>query len=472
MRRIGHALGVTAALTACSPLARPIPGNASATIPGRWVEPVETLGRIDKHWWRAFGDPFLDALEARAVANNVDVLTAIARIEESRSNVALARAQYLPTLDATLGVTRSRTFILGQTIESTQVQPEGMLSWQLDLFGRLRNQKRAAALEYLATSIDRDGTVLSVASQTAQAYFGLLALDAQLTVTLDTLKAREIQLRSQRDKTISGYDSQFELTQVQSEYDSVANSIPDLERRIRQQELALTVLLGDTPGSTISRGDIRRIIMPAVPASLPSELLRRRPDLASGELRIAAADATLAGRRAEFLPQVSLSASGGALLINTLNYNPISIWSIGASLLQPIFAGGRLTAQVDQATARRNQAAYDYKNSVLTAFRDVLGGLTAITTYRRQIDVTRSRRATLVRSVELASDRYFNGYSSNLDRLDAQRNLYSVELAAITLHRDQLNNIVQLAVALGGGWTRQAASTYAPSLGLPEPIRR
>ena len=439
-------------LAGCAPSLQDVPNHASIDVPPQWLEDVPEIGHIEKKWWRNFGDTRLDVLEDKALAGNVDILMAIQRIEESRANIALARSQYLPQVNGSVDAARSRSFQAGRIVEATVIQPEALLSWQLDLFGRYSSQKQAAIYSYEASRIDRDGIALAVSSQLAQAYFGLLALDAQLTVTRETVKARLVQLNQQRDKTESGYNSQFELTQAQSEYDAVRQMVPDLERSIRAQELAITVLTGETPGHVVGRGDIREIDLPQVPASLPSHLLRRRPDLASAEYRIAAADATLASRRAQFLPQVTLSASGGAFLINSMNYDPLSLWSIGASILQPIFQGGRLTAQVDVATARRNQAAYDYKSNVLQAFSEVLTGLNAIDHYCSGIGIARSRRDTLIWSLRIARDRYANGYTDYLEVLDAQRALYATELSAIALHRDQLNNNVQLTAALGGGW--------------------
>ena len=182
-------------------------------------------------------------------------------------------------------------------------------------------------------------------------------------------------------------------------------------------------------------------------------MLRRRPDVARAEQQLAASDLTLEARRDEFLPQVQLSGSVGRLYINSLNYDPVKVWSLGASILAPIFTAGRLEAQVNIATAQRNQAAYAYRAAALNAFADVENALSGVTLYAEQIDRIQARRRTLARSLEIARDRYRSGYSSYLDELDAQRNLFNLDLAAVQVRESQLNNVISLYQALGGGWT-------------------
>ena len=291
-----------------------------------------------------------------------------------------------------------------------------------------------------------------IAAQVAQGYIGLLSLDAQLQVSEETVRSRAEALRLAADQARVGYISQFELTQAQSEYEAVEQAIPQLRLALRAQENALSRLTGDLP-TAIPRGlALQAILPPVVPATLPSDLLRRRPDLASAELAIAAADASLAADRAAFLPQVALSASFGQLFVNALNYDPVTIWSIGGSILAPIFAGGRLTAQVDVSTARRDQAAFAYRGAVLSAFQETETALTGVTRYAEQIERLHNRRAILIRSVALATDRYRGGYASYLEQLDAQRGLLSADLSLVQVRADRLNATVDLYRALGGDW--------------------
>jgi len=443
-------------LCACLPADPPPPASAVVAPPAAWRDTPSNNGTVDPAWWQAFGDPALTRLIEAALARNTDVLTAAARVEEVAADVRLARSALLPSLDAVGAAQRSRS--LGTT--STALQPEFQLSWQVDLFGRLSRLTEAARQQYVASQADRDAVALSVAAQTAQAYIGLLALDAQLAVSRETVKSRAEALRLATDQAQVGYTSQFELTQAQSEYEAVSQAIPQFEQAIRAQENALRLLTGELPGPvTRSDGGLLAATPPTVPATLPADLLRRRPDIVSAEALVAAADASLAARRAQFLPQVALSASLGQLFINGLDYDPVTIWDVGASALAPLFAGGRLRAQVNAGAAQRDQAAFAYRGAALKAFGEVETALSGVSRFAEQIERLHNRRQILIRSVAMARDRYRGGYASYLEQLDAQRTLYSTELDAIAVRQDQLDNIILLYRALGGGWSATSPAT-------------
>ncbi len=449
------------ALAGCMPAHVPPPASAAITEPVAWRNGATGNATIDPHWWEAFHDPKLTALIDRALARNTDVLSAAARVQEARASIQLARSAVLPTLDAVAGGQRERTLSATGVTTSTALQPEAQLNWQVDLFGRLSRLTDAARLRYVASQADSDAAALTVSAEVAQAYIGLLALDAQLLVSEQTVTSRAEALRLAADQARVGYTSQFELTQAESEYEAVQQSIPQLRLAIQAQENALSRLTGDLPGAIVRGRSLRDFSLPEVPVTLPSDLLRRRPDIASAELTVAAADAALASDRAAFLPQVALSATLGQLFVNAFDYDPITVWSVGVSVLAPIFAGGRLTAQVDATAAQRDQAAFAYRSTVLTAFAEVETAMTGITRYAEQIERIRNRLAILQSSVTLATDRYQGGYASYLEQLDAQRNLYATELDAISVRQSQLENVVMLYRALGGGWQRPSPADVA-----------
>lgn len=454
---MGHRLAAASALvlvSGCMPADRLRPSQASVAAPGSWREQVAVSAvPVSAEWWRQFTDPALSAVVERALANNSDVLIAAARIDEAEAQVRLAGSARLPALAVGGGVAydRSLNAATGQPAEVLALQPQISADWSLDLFGRLRALTDAARAQYVATAADRDAVRLSVAAATAQAYVTLLSIDAQLEVTRRTLTSRTEARRIAQDRADLGYSSQLELTQAQSEYEAVAQTIPQLEQARRLQENAVRLLTGDMPAA-VERGRLATLAVPPVPSLLPSELLRRRPDISAAEARLAAADRIIASRRAEFLPDVTLSASGGALIVDQLDYDPVSIWGLGASILAPLFQGGRLTAQLDQASARRDQAAFAYRDTALRAFGEVENALTSERRLREQIDRAIARRTILQRSLVFARDRFRGGYASYLDELDAQRNLFTVELNAIGVREQQLNAIIRLWAALGGGW--------------------
>jgi NodT family efflux transporter outer membrane factor (OMF) lipoprotein len=453
-RRIGAGVVIAALLAGCMPAERERPQLSTVVAPADWLDGGSGTAAVDARWWQAFGDPTLTSLVETALARNTDVLAAAARVQEAEANVRLARSTLLPAVDVALPVQRSRSVVEGASpTAATVLQPQVQVNWQVDVFGRLSKLTDAARLQYRASRADREAIALAVTSQVAQTYVGLLALDAQLFVSRETVESRREALRLAQDQAQVGYISQFELTQAQSEFEAVEQVVPQILLAIRAQENAIRVLTGDMPASVLRGNSLDKLALPTVPATLPSDLLRRRPDLASAELAVAAADANLAADRRAFLPQVNLTASAGALMVNLLDYDPQAIWSIGGSVLAPIFQGGRLRAQVDASTALRDQAAFAYRGTALAAFQEVETSLTGIRRFEEQFARVINRRNILLRSVAMSSDRYQSGFAAYIEQLDAQRNLYSVELEAITLRRDQINNVIQLYRALGGGWS-------------------
>ncbi|QOL48705.1 efflux transporter outer membrane subunit [Massilia litorea] len=443
-------------LAGCLPTYRAMPDAARVTAPENWREQLAGSAAVDPGWWSSFGDPALSRLVEAALARNSDVLIAVARVDEARAQAELAEAARLPALNGALGVQAGRALTATGISTSRSIQPTLQASWEPDLFGRIRNQVRAAGLQYRATQAERDAAALAVAAGTVQNYVALLALDAQLSITRETVASRNEALRLAQDQARVGYISQLQLTQAQSEYQSVLGAIPELELAVRRQENALRLLAGELPGdverSTDGRGGFAALRLPPVPAVLPSQLLARRPDIAQRELLLAASDVNLALRRQAFLPQVSLSAQLGSLFVNALDYDPVTVWSLGGSVLAPLFTGGRLSAQYEAAASQRDQAAFAYRRSVLTAFSEVENALAGVPRLAEQVDHATQRRDILTRSLGYAHDRYQAGYASYLEELDAQRNLYQVELSLVTLRRTQVENLIGLYRALGGGW--------------------
>ncbi|RSV13421.1 RND transporter, partial [Sphingomonas sp. ABOLF] len=219
----------------------------------------------------------------------------------------------------------------------------------------------------------------------------------------------------------------------------------------RRQEDALAVLIGESPRAIERGATLATLQAPAIPATLPSELLRRRPDIAQAELTLAASDATLAASRAAFLPSLNLAASTGELFSSSLG-SPVGIWSLGASVLAPIFQGGRLRGGVEASAARRDQAAFGYQRTVLTAFREVEDALAAVDRLGEQQRRLEAQRVALAETLRHATNRYRAGYSPYLEQLDAQRSLFNAQLALAQARADQLTALVAVYQSMGGGW--------------------
>ena len=452
---------LSAALTACiGP--RPAPPGASAVVPPpRWRTILGNGEPIRADWWAAFGDPVLTRLIDQALANNVDLAAAASRIEEARATARLARAQQTPTLGGALPSTTGQTVSpFGTPSDAIGAQPAITASYDLDLFGRLRQASRAAQAQALASEGARDTVRLAIASGVATGYVTLRALDQRLAVAQQTLAARAEALRIARRRAETGYTSNLELRQAEAEYRATQQLVPAAQLAISRQENALSLLLGTSPGP-IPRGvALDRLLAPAIPDGLPADLLRRRPDIFQAEQTLVAADRTLDSARAAMLPNLALTGSAGVVLSTALA-NPIGVFSIGASILSPIFDGGRLRAQTDIATARRDQAAFAYRRTALVAFQDVDNALAGVQRSAEQATALGLQVDALAGALRNASNRYRAGYTSYIEQLDAQRGLLTAELALVQARADRATAYVALYQAMGGGWTREdiAATT-------------
>lgn len=438
----------------CAPAIPPLPGATNVAAPPAWrTDPGQTAA-LQREWWRLFGDPVLTSLVEAALANNSDIAIASARVREARAQEALTRAVLRPSIDLNLGAVGQRAVgPLGTPTESTALQPLFQAGYEVDLFDRLSNQAEAARQSYLASEAAREAAALSIAAATATGYITLRALDTRLEIVEATLASREEALRIARNRAEVGYTSDLELRQAEAEYTGTAQLVPQVQLAITRQENALSTLLGTTPAA-IARGvSLDRLQRPRLPDTLPSELVRQRPDVAQAEFNLAASDATLAAARAQFLPQIRLNATAGAVLSSALA-DPVAIWSLGGSVLAPLFNAGRNQAQFDIAAARREQAAFGYQRVVLTAFREVEDNLAAVIRLREQRSDLEAQRVALAGALEHARNRYQAGYSAYLEQLDAQRALLNAELSLVQAEADALNATVGVFQALGGGSLR------------------
>jgi NodT family efflux transporter outer membrane factor (OMF) lipoprotein len=433
------------------------PADASVTPPSSWRRASPDTGiPVTAAWWDAFGDPALTRTVAAALANNTDIQLAAARVGEARGEFHLASAQLLPDVSARAGGGRERSVNAGFGIPELQNggQANVVLSYDVDLFGQLAKARDAAYARLLSSADARDSVRLAVAASTAGGYITLAALDARLVVLRETLAQRANSLNVIRRRAQAGYSTQLDLAQAEAEYRAAAQLIPAAELAIAHQENGLSVLLGSAPREVQRGRQLHGFVVPGIPAAVPSALLRRRPDIAAAEEQLVAADATLDSARAAFMPSVQLSANGGVVASTLIHPNPIWIWALAAAVSAPIFDSGRLQAQQETAAARRDQAAYAYKNAALTAFREVEDGLASVRILENQETELLGQRDALAHALELATRRFRAGYSPYLDQLDAERGLLSAELSLVQSRADRLSAAVDLYRALGGGWDR------------------
>ncbi|MDL2358475.1 MAG: efflux transporter outer membrane subunit [Pseudomonadota bacterium] len=424
-------------------------------VPAGWRTQVGPAALPEAAWWRAFGDPALTELVQRALAHNGDVRVAAARLQEYQARVTVAAGAALPALNAAVTPVRARAIsAFGTPVEATSLQGSLQASYELDLFGKLASTTAAARAELGAQQALAGATALSVAASTASGYLNLRGLDAQLALARATLASRERSLALAKRQFDVGYSSRLEWAQAQAEYHVTAAVLPQLERAIAQQENALSVLVAASPGPIARGAALEALAAPPIGPGLPSELLRRRPDIVQAERAVAAADAGLAAARDQLLPSIRLTASTGlqAYSVSQLLRSPILLWSVGGSVLAPLFDGGRLRAQAAIAASLRDRAVLGYETVVRNAFADTDNALSGVQLLGAQLAEAQLRRQAAAEVLRVAHNRYANGYASYLEELDAQRNAFSADNAVLQLRASLLGAHVDLYRALGGAW--------------------
>jgi multidrug efflux system outer membrane protein len=434
-------------------------------LPAAWrASPVQALP-IGERWWLLYGDDALDALVSEAFEHNRDLALAAARVDEARALSRVADSQRAPSIDATAQRDRTRSSevapipIPASVLERDGYRAQLNVSYELDLWGRLRGAGNAARAELLATEAARDTVRLALGADVVRAYFTLRALDEQINVTQRTLALREDNLRLQRVRSTAGLTSDYQLRQLDAEIAAARAQLPALERSRSAEELALAVLLGRSPRaiteSTVLRGvDGNQQLPPVTPEGLPSDLLLRRPDIVQAEQRMIAANGRIAVARAAMFPRIALTGYLGSesRTLGDLLSGPSLIWQLAFGLTQPIFQAGRLGAEVDAVKAREQQTIAQYQKAVQEAFREVQQAISAQTRAREIFDAETARAAALRDTLRLARIRHDNGLSSQLEVIDAERNLLTVDLNRTDALRAQRVAVADLVRALGGGW--------------------
>jgi multidrug efflux system outer membrane protein len=423
-------------------------------------------------WWTAFADPTLDKLIDEAVANNLDVRAAITRVETARAQVKLSQADLYPTVDLGVDANRSRATQAGSNPLPFGFSPYAndyrvglQASYEVDLWGKFRTATRAAQSDLVASQYARETVRTVVAADTARFYFNLLAADAQLALFEDTLKTRIQSVELQTDRYQAGIIGNYDLRTAEAERASVVADIALAKRAVVEFESALTVLLGRSPREVFAPQLARDVAMarltdvPTLPSGLPSDLLARRPDIRQAEAQLAAASMRIDVARADYFPAVSLTGLFGteAGALRSLFSGPALIWSIGASLAQPLIGLKAIEANVDAKTAQRNELIVAYTKTVQGAFHDAHDALSANETTRAALAAQTERKDKLSQVVEVSDLRYRAGYSPYLEVLDAQRQLLLAQTQQIIAARNVRLAVVDIAKALGGGWEYEAA---------------
>ena len=417
----------------------------------------------DLKWFEVFKDEELQRLVKTAMVQNYDLRAAMARINAARANLGLARSDQFPQFEVSADVTTTRDSkhgpisTLGQVGRTRSVGSFflNLLTFELDIWGRLRQQTKAARSELRASEEDRKAVTTIVVSDVAAGYFSLIELDSELEIDKRTLATREESLRIIKLKQQGGLATLLDVREAEQLVYQASKTIPDTERVIEQTENLISLLLGNNPG-TIPRGQplTQQKGLPSVPAGLPSSLLERRPDIRSAAAILEAQGALVRAAKAAYFPRISLTGLLGfqSNALSNLFTGPSGAWSFVPQIAQPIFTGGRLKSNVKFARAQQEYALVQYQQTVQNAFREVSDALTE----HRKVKETRMQQELLVATLKdrsrMAHLRYEGGVDTLLNALDSDRDLFDSELTLAQTQRNELLSLVQLYKALGGGW--------------------
>jgi multidrug efflux system outer membrane protein len=435
------------------------PGTYRGAMPEETTPPAaKSLG--DQKWWEVFQDKQLQDLIHTALQQNYDIRIAATRILEARAQVGITRADGLPTISAGAQSfdQRSARQKFFPAFETSAHQVDLSLVWDLDFWGKYRRANESARASLLATQWARQAVISTLVSDVAAAYFQLRELDLQLEISRRTLASRQDSLRLTQMLANGGATSMLDVRQAEQLVFTAAETIPDLERRIEQQENFISTLLGNNPGP-IARGAklTEQPHAPEVPAGLPSSLLERRPDIRQAEAQLIATNAQIGVAKAAYYPQIALTANSGfqSSALTSLFTGPAGLWSFGGSLVQPIFAGGRIRSGVRFSEARQQEALLIYQQTIQQAFRGVSD---ALVEYRKDREF-REQQEQLAFSAQdaarLSETRYRGGAASYLEVLTNETNYFDAELGLAQAQLNELLGLVSIYRNLGGGWQEQ-----------------
>lgn len=441
-----------------------VPNVYKAAELGNWKEgrPLDHLPKGP--WWEVFGDPDLNVLESRAGAANQDLKAAFAVVNQSRSIARIARSEFFPTLDANPSFFRER-FSPNQEpnfggITANTFRMPLDLSYEIDLWGRVRRSFESARAETAASVAAFHNVLLTLQADLALNYFALRALDAEIAIVRRAIQLRADQVGIVSSRLDIGLGVELDVARAKTELASTEAELAALNRRRFELENAIAVLVGEQPSvfkiaPYAETQEVWNVEPPAIPAGLPSELLERRPDIAEAERVLAADNARIGIAKAAFFPVLRLTGSAGYLSADAESlFNWESrFWSIGPSISLPIFAGGRNKANLARSRARFEESVARYRQRVLVAFGEVENTLAGIRYLSDQADAEKRALESARRARELALESFNTGLTGYLDVIAADRTALESYRSSVQLVGQRLMADVQLVRALGGGWT-------------------
>lgn len=433
------------------------------TQPAGSVVPQDGPPTADLGWREFFRDPRLQSLIALSLENNRDLRVAVQRVEEARAQYGVQRGAQWPSIGA--GIQGQRQHLPANmraggpdssSISSSYQAGIGLTTFEIDLFGRLRNLSEAAYQQYLSTEQAQKSVHITLVGSVAQSYFNLRAAEVQLDLTQRTLASRQESYDLVKRRFDGGVSSELDLNQSKSLLDTASSDLAQLARARAQAMNALVLLVGTPLPENLPEPATfgRDQLLATVPSGLPSDLLERRPDILAAENQLKSANANIGAARAAFFPTISLTGLLGVASpsLSDLFKGGQGYWSFSPSITTPLFAGGSIREGLNLAKARDNIAVAQYEQTIQQAFREVSDALAGEATYGAQLDAQRALQDSSSRTLELSNLRYTNGIDSYLQVQTAQVDFFNAQLSLVQTGLAALINRVELYKALGGGW--------------------
>jgi NodT family efflux transporter outer membrane factor (OMF) lipoprotein len=441
----------------------PPAGLKPADVPAQFETKAPANAQVwpNTDWWSNFGSPELTTMEQTAQTENLDIVAAAARVLQAQAQSGIATSALFPNVSLDASATRRGT---GAGTHSDSFGIGADASYQLDLFGQIHADVRAANESLRNSRYAQQTVALTTTAAVANTYLQVLALRERLAIAHKNVDAAERILAITQAKVTNGVSSNLDLAQQRAQLEGQQAQIPVLEQLEREARYSLAVLLGRIPeGFTVTAQNLNGIAPPIVAPGLPSELLRRRPDVAASEAALYAAHANVDAARAAFFPSIGLTGSAGfaSAAIGSLFNGPNFAYSIGASLLQTIFDGGRLSSQSDLAKARQTELIADYRKAALSAFSDVESSLGETSSLAEQERLKTAQVADAQEAFRIAELQYREGVADLLLVLQTQQTLFSAQDQLVQIRLARLEAVVGLYQSLGGGWVETADATPA-----------
>lgn len=441
----------------------------------RFTESNVLQNATNSSWWEQLGDPVLNQLVNQAVQGNLDLKIAIANIDRFMGQYGSTRANLFPQISGSANYSHAQPSSVGGDPLSAGTNGSEIdygrlaasMNWELDIWGRLRRANEAALADLLSQEAVQRAVILTLVSQVAQTYIVLREYDKNLEITKNIVKSLKEELRLAKIRFDEGYTSELELEQADSEYQRRSAFIPQYEQQIAITENALSVLLGRNPGP-IQRGlSLDELKLPAVPAGLPSDLLAQRPDIQQAEQELIAANARIGVARGLYFPQISLTGGVGQMStqVATLFVPGANFWSIGSTLLTPIFTAGKIAGQVQSAEAVQKAAVANYRRSIISGFREFENALVSSNKTKLQKELQSKRVSAVQIYFNLSRIRYDEGYTDYITVLDSIRQLFDAQIEQIQAQSANFTATIGLYRAMGGGWIIQKEKSSQ----LPKP---